>query len=152
MSNYTDCGIVNCYDMGKAVVIFANALGCGASYTYVGPFGYLNCIKPIGRGWTNNPFYDAGGWVDPNPIVNGDWDSSAGRSLFGNHGFARLGNDIYDASGGQVDVDGDPDGAPHTARDLDGDDTWTNDYDDRVIDDNPSSSPGSPTNYSFTVY
>jgi len=52
------------------------------------------------------------------------------------------------------DTDGDrPDyGPPFVARDLDGDDTWTNDYRDRVIDDVPSSSPGTPNDYSFGIY
>ena len=152
MCNYTDCGIVNCYDMGKAVVIFANALGCGSSYSFVSSFGYLNCIKPIGRGWTNNPFYDHGSPVNPNPIVDGDWSTTDGRSKFSNHAFSMLGSDIFDGSGGKVDVDADPDGAPHTAHILDGNDTWTNNYKNRVIDNNPPSSPTNPTNYNFTVY
>jgi len=63
-----------------------------------------------------------------------------------------LGSDIFDASGGRVDVDGDPDGSPHNARYLDGNDTWSNDYAGRVIDDNPPSNPASPVNYSFGVY
>jgi len=168
LANYdtASIGTVNCYDMGQAIVVFANALGCGAQYTYVGPFGYLNCIKPIGKGWANNPFYDNSS-CDANPIVNGDWSWAQGRSSFGNHGFARLGGNIYDGSGGQVDTggpgdpaspggdtDGDrPDyGPPFVARDLDGDDTWPNDYRNRVIDDNPTSNPGTPTNYTLSVH
>jgi len=143
-------GTVNCYDMAKALVVYANAVGCHTSNTYVIPFGYLNCIRPIGKGWTNNPFYDNEQY-DDDPIVNGDWDEDDGRSGFGNHAFARLSGDIYDASGGQVDVDGTPDAAPHTSRSLDGDDTWTDDYRDRVIDDDPASSPGTPTPYAFSV-
>jgi hypothetical protein len=151
LDDYPSVGTVNCYDMGKAVAAFANALGCGTVYTYVYPFGYLNCVKPVGLGWTNNPFYgDSPPW-DPNPIVDGDANSSDGRSGFARHGFTRLGGDIYDASGGQVDDDANPDEAPHTARELDGDDTWSSDYDDRVIDDVPSSSPGTPANHSFGV-
>jgi hypothetical protein len=148
---FDSIGKVNCYDMGKVVVTFANALGCGTVYAHVYPFGYENCIKPVGCGWTNNPFHDHGPPVDPNLIVDGDANSSDGRSAFSNHAFARLSGDIYDASGGQVDDDANPDEAPHTARELDGDDTWSNDYDGRVIDDTPSSSPGTPTNYSFGV-
>ncbi len=144
-------GIVNCYDMAAGVLIFANALGCSAQYTYVGPFGYLNCVKPIGKGWANNPFYDNSGY-NSNPIVDGDWSYADGRSSFGNHAFTRVANNIYDGSGGQVDVDSDPDGPPHTARDLDGNDTWQNDYRDRVIDDNPVSNPANPTNHNVSVY
>jgi hypothetical protein len=174
LTNYATAsiGTVNCYDMGKSVVVFANALGCNAVYTYVGPFGYLNCVKPIGKGWANNPFYDSDHY-DDSPILDGDDTNDgipyndAGRSSFGNHGFSRLGNYIYDASGCQVDTGGPGDpaspggdtdgdrvdyGPPFVARDLDGNDTWTGNYENRVIDDNPSSSPGTPTNYSFTVF
>jgi hypothetical protein len=154
LSNYNsgNIGVVNCYDMGKSVVVFANALGAGAEYTYVGPFGYLNCVHPIGRGWANNPFYDNPGY-NSNPVVNGDWSYSDGRSGFGNHGFTRLAGQIYDGSGGQVDIDGDPDACAGTiAHDLDGDDSWTNQYQAKVIDDVPASSPGTPTDYTFSVY
>ncbi len=151
-------GTVNCYDMGKSVVVFANALGCSGVYTYVGPFGYLNCVKPIGRGWANNPFYDNDDY-DSNPLVGGDtandgiFDNHAGRSAFGNHGFSRLAGYIFDASGGQVDVDGDPDfGPPFTARLLDGHDTWSNLYQTRVIDNNPPYATAAPIDYSFSVF
>ena len=60
---------------------------------------------------------------------------------------------IFDASGGQVDIDDDPDyGPPHEAHELDGEDNWNNDYKDRVIDNVPASSPSTPTTYSFGVY
>jgi len=142
-------GTVNCYDMGKVVVVFANAIGAGTEYVYVSPFGHLNCVKPIGRGWANNPFYDnpscPGG-----PIVSGD----TARCGFGNHGFSRLNADkIYDGSGGQVDVDSDPDDCPPTTPlDLAGYDSWLNNYRGKVIDFNPSSNPGSPVSYAFGVY
>jgi hypothetical protein len=149
---YSNIGTVNCYDMGKAVVIFSNAMGANAKYTYVNPFGYLNCIKPVGRGWANNPFYDNPG-CNPNPIVDGDWSSAQGRCRFGNHGFSRVSDYILDGSGGQVDVDADPDyGPPHTARELNGADTWTNNYRYLVIDNYPVSYPGYPTDYGFSVY
>ena len=97
-------------------------------------------------------------WID----LHNDGDAAddgipnnhAGRSLFGNHGFARLGEGIYDASVGCVDVDLDPDDGPihFPYRYLDGDDTWSSDYENRVIDDNPSSTTSSPVNYSFSVH
>ena len=154
LSNYaaTSIGVVNCYDMGKSVVVFANALGAGTEYTYTGPFGYLNLVKPIGKGWANNPFYD-GGFGSANPVVNGDWSFSDGRTSFGNHAFSRLGGQIFDASGGQVDTDSDPDTLPAgVPRALDGNDSWLSSYRVRVIDDVPASSPGTPTVYAFTVY
>jgi len=152
--NRTDIGTVNCYDMAKAEVIFANSIGCGASNTYVEPFGYLNCIYPIGCGWTNNPFYRFGPPIDPNPVVDGDGSIIEGRSGFANHAFARIDGWIYDASGGCVDVDLDPDDGPihFPYRYLDGDDTWTNNYRNRVIDNFPAVTPGSPVDYSFSVY
>jgi len=160
LNNYatSNIGVVNCYDMGKAVVVFANALGCGAEYTYTNPFGYLNAVRPIGRGWTNNPFYEAticGGSSPPSycnqPIVAED-SSYPQRTSFGNHGFSRVAGQIFDGSGGRVDIDGNPDAAPHTPHELDGDDSWSSLYKTRVIDDNPISSPGTPTAYSFGVY
>ena len=153
LSNYATAsiGTVNCYDMGKAVMVFANALGASAEYTLTNPFGYLNLVKPIGKGWANNPFYDNAG-CDSNPVVNGDWDFSQGRCSFGNHAFARLAGQIYDGSGGQVDTDGDPDGLPAGSPwALDGDDSWLATYRDRVIDNLPASSPGTPTVYTFGV-
>lgn len=154
LTNYNsgNIGTVNCYDMGKAVAVFANSLGCGTVYTYVSSFGYLNCVKPIGKGWANNPFYD-NSYYNSNPIVPGDWDSSNGRSGFGNHGFTRLNGYIYDGSGGQVDIDSDADyGPPFNALLLAGNDTWTNNYKGKVIDNNPSYSTSTPADYSFSVY
>ena len=154
LANYStsSLGVVNCYDMGKSVVVFANALGANAEYTYTGPFGFLNLINAVGRGWTNNPF-SANPGCSPNAIVPGDDGSAQNRCGFGNHAFARVGGQIYDASGGQVDTDSDPDTAPAgTPRDLDGDDSWLSLYRARVIDDVPASSPGTPTPYAFGVY
>lgn len=144
-------GSVNCYDMGKAVVVFSNALGCGASYAFTYPFGYLNCIQPVGRGWTNNPFYLNPNW-DPNPIVDGAWSENQGRSRFGNHAFARWnGTYIYDASAGIVDSCVPLDAEPCVEYSLDGLDSWNDSYRVRVIDDNPVSSPGTPSTYTVTV-
>ncbi len=142
-------GTVNCYDMGKAVVVFANALGADTEYVYVDPFGKLNCVRPVGRGWANNPFYDSS-FCPGGPIVPGD----SARCGFGNHGFTRLDADlIYDASGGQVDIDADPDDCPPaTALDLAGYDTWTNAYRAKVVDFTPPSNPGSPVRYDFVVH
>jgi len=144
LTNYDggSIGTVNCYDMGKSVAVFANALGCGTVYTFVDPFGYLNCIQPIGCGCTNNPFDAA------HPVVPGD----SGRTSFGNHGFTRLNGMIYDASVGYVDSDIDPDDCPCDFYALDGDDSWGNNYRNRVIDNVPASNPGAPTNYSSNVY
>jgi hypothetical protein len=139
--------IVNCYDMGKAVKIFANILGCNSNYAYTNPFGYLNCIKAIGRGWANNPFYASMG---TDPIMGEDDDYYDGRSGFGNHAFCMFGSSIYDACL-KVDTDGNPDAAPHTESWAMGWD-W-NTYKSKVIDNNPATSSGTPyTGYTFSVY
>jgi len=123
LTNYPTIGMVNCNDMGKALAVFANALGCGTKYVWVTPFGDYNCIKPIG------------GAV---------WDTGH----FGDHGFTRLDGKIYDASIGRVDVDDDPnDCTDHTEYELDGDANWP-DYADIVLD---NSTPGTPTVHDFNV-
>lgn len=144
LRQYPSIGKVNCYDMAKAIVVFSNALGCNAVNTYVQPFGYLNCIKPIGKGWTNNPFYDHPDVVSI-PIVD---INHPYRSGFGNHAFARLGGWVYDASAGQVDVDGTPYYAPHDPNNLDGNDTWNAYYRTKLIQ---QGTPGSPQNHSFGI-
>jgi hypothetical protein len=154
LTNYASAniGVVNCYDMGKAIVVFANALGASAEYVYSGPFGYLNLVKPIGKGWANNPFYDNPSYNSA-PVVDGDWSFGQGRSSFGNHAFAQVGGQIYDASGGQVDTDSDPDTLPAgTPRALDGNDSWLSSYRSRVVDNVPASSPVTPAVYTFSVY
>lgn len=145
--------IVNCYDMGKAVDIMSRVLGCSTDYALSYPFGYLNCIKPIGRGWANNPFYEAGSWSS-NPIVGEDDDMYNGRSFFGNHAFCELNSNIYDACL-KVDTDSNPDAPPHSNSNNG---NWAigwswNTYKSKVIDNNPSSSPPSETaNYTYEVY
>lgn len=104
--------VVDCYDMGKALKIFANALGCNSSYVFSYPFGYHNCIKAIGKGWANNPFYDHP-YFSSYPIVGEDDDDSDERSSFGNHAFCRISTIYYDACL-KVDTDVNPDAAPHT--------------------------------------
>jgi len=74
-------------------------------------------------------------------------NNHAGRSWFANHAFAMLVNDIFDPSLCKVDVDSYPDECWCTDRELDGDDTWTNDYRDRVIDDVPSPPEGTDLEY-----
>lgn len=150
LANYktASIGVVNCYDMSKSVVVFANALGASTDHSFTSPFGILNLINPIGRGWANNPFPNNPG-CDPNPVVNGDQV----RCGFGNHAFTLLSGQIYDGSGGQVDIDGDPDNLPAgTPRDLNGNDNWLSIYRTRVIDDFPASNPGTPTVYTFNVF
>jgi hypothetical protein len=154
LANYkvSNIGVVNCYDMGKSVMVFSNALGASAEYTFTGPFGFLNLIHAIGKGWTNNPFYDSGS-CNANAVVDGSWGSAQGRCGFGNHAFTRLAGQIYDGSGGQVDIDGAPDTLPAgTPQDLDGTDSWLSSYRDRVIDSSPPSTPGTPTPYTFSVF
>ncbi len=140
-------GDVNCYDMGKAVKTFANALGCNALYKYVRSFGYVNCIKPTGEAWTNNPFHDNSSWSDT-LIVGEDDDSTDGRSKFTNHSFGAIGDDVYDALM-SVDNDANPDAAPHSEYYLTGV-AWST-YKGLVKDDDPAYTTSTPETWSFIV-
>ena len=145
LANPKNVGKVNCHDLAQAVTVYANAVGCDAKWMVIRPFGYVNCIKPIGwSNWTNNPGFLLPSY-DPNPIVNGAWDMNQGRSRFEEHSVVTLGDKFYDTSVGQVDVDNIPDfGPPHTAYYLNGSDTWDSLYRARVIDSDPVSIPGKP--------
>lgn len=141
--------IVNCYDMGKSTMIFVNALGCNSNYAVIDYFGFVNCIKPIGRDWANNPLYNYGYPYSPYPIV--DEDVSTGRSYFQNHAFCLLGSDVYDACL-KADTDSNPDAPPHEESWVTG---WTwGYYKSKVIDNNPSPPNGTsdPVTYGFDVY
>ncbi|MEZ4587689.1 MAG: hypothetical protein R2909_14950 [Gemmatimonadales bacterium] len=56
LHEYPDFDIVNCYDCAAALAITASALGTPLGYHFHGPFGYLEYVRPIGRGKCNNPF------------------------------------------------------------------------------------------------
>lgn len=133
--------------MQKAVNIFANTLGCNSDYKFSSPFGYLNCIKAIGRGWSNNPFYAGMNSPYNVPIVGED---DAGRSGFGNHAFCMIGDVVYDACL-KVDTDNNPDAPPHDIESWAADWNWET-YKSKVIDNNPASNPGNPYEYNYSVY
>lgn len=146
--------IVNCFDMGKAVTIFANALGCNSSYNYCYHFGYVNCIKPIGRDWTNNPIYEYGYTYSSKLIVGEDdseYTTPYGRTYFTQHAFCILGGKIYDACL-KVNTSDNPDAPPFI-------ESWVNnldwsEYKNAIIDYSPSPPYGTsePSPYSFIVY
>ena len=75
----TGVGKVNCYDMGKALVTFSNALGCGLDLMYfksvnIDPIR-LNRVRPVG------------------------WDTDRkSPENFENHAFTEMENRIFDAS------------------------------------------------------
>jgi hypothetical protein len=148
LGNMPDIGIVNCYDMGKSLVTFSNVVGGGLTYRFSGPFGYLNCIYAIGRGWTNNPFYD-NPMCDPNPIVPEDWGWAQGRSSFGNHAFGSISDNIFDACL-TVDTDSNPDYGPPFTETWMLDEPW-NGYKTKVVDDNPPTNTAYPSTYTFTI-
>lgn len=141
--------IVNCYDMGKSVSIFVNALGCNANYALCEFFGYVNCIKPIGRGWTNNPLYNYGYPYSSDTIVGED--VTTGRSYFQNHAFCLLDSVLYDACL-KVDTDSNPD-APTFEESWVTGWTWAY-YKSKVIDNYPAPPYGTPdpVSYGFQVY
>lgn len=151
LDNIPNIGVVNCYDMGKSLVIFSNVVGCGLSYRRSDPFGYLNCIHAIGRGWTNNPFCQNTIYnYDPNPIVPEDWDDSNGRSKFGNHAFGSISDNIFDACL-TVDTDDNPDYEPHLIESWMINEPWNN-FKTKVVDNNPSTSSGYPSTWTFDIY
>jgi len=156
LANIPDVGIVNCYDMGKSLVTLSNTLGCGLSYRYSNPFGHLNCIYGIGRGWTNNPFNantEPLYHFVPDPIVPGDWGWDEGRSFFGNHAFGSIGDNIFDACL-TVDTDKDPDDGPSFKEAWMIDVPWEV-YKENVVDDYPIfilGPTGFPETKSFDIY
>lgn len=87
LNNIPSISLVNCYDMGKSLVIFANVVGCNSSYKYKQPFGPLYCEKAIGRAWKCN-------------------------ENFGNHGFGNIVDNVFDACL-TMDTDADPEAPPH---------------------------------------
>ncbi len=114
MVNQHEPRVGNCYDGAAIVHTLSDLLGAHTYFVYSNPFGYLNCIDPIGReeDYANNPFHEGFFWRD-DPVVYQDGTmSSCGRSSFGNHAFAatRPGADgvIWDATM-CVDIDGNPD-------------------------------------------
>lgn len=50
ISSLSGVGAINCYDMAKALVVFANSLGCNVSYEMAKDIDgdYSKCIKPVG--------------------------------------------------------------------------------------------------------
>ena len=144
---------LNCYDCGKALKIFSNAIGCNLVYQFSWPFGYVNCIKPIGKGWANNPFYDNPSYSS-DPIVGEDDDSGDGRSSFGNHAMSARSGNVYDATlkvNTQVNPDTVMVNPPPIETWVIGQWNWST-YVSKVVDDNPSTETGNPTSYSFSVY
>lgn len=139
LNNIPNVSTVNCYDMGKSLVSFSNVVGSNLNYRYSEPFGYLNCILPIGLPWTNDPF---GG---PPPIKPED----SARTDFGNHAFGSISDNIFDACM-KVDSDSNPDyGPPFT-------ETWLTNvvwptYRTMTVDDNPATSTGYPSTHPLAV-
>jgi len=149
LNNYGNISFVNCQDMAYAQVVFANSLGCNSESYWVHDFGYLNCCKPVGCDWTNNPCYDNNDVFSTDLIVPGDWaydsnDPCHSRCRFWGHEFAALEGKIFDSCIGKVDLGNeggwdpddpcDPDrpdygltGEPNTtfnAYDLEGNNIW----------------------------
>jgi hypothetical protein len=90
MVEQQDPKVGNCYDGAAIVHTLADLLGAQTRYVWSNPFGYLNCIDPIGRGedYSNNPFHESSYYRD-DPVTYQDGTSgSCGRSSFGNHAFA----------------------------------------------------------------
>lgn len=90
MVDQHDPRVGNCYDGAAIVHTLADLLGAQTHFVLSNPFGYLNCIDPIGReeDFSNNPFH-ANASYRGDPIVYQDGTyASCSRSSFGNHAFA----------------------------------------------------------------
>jgi hypothetical protein len=113
----------------------------------------VNCIYAIGKGWTNNPFYDDP-TNDPAPIVSEDagWNPpNEKRSKFIKHAFCMLFDDskIYDACL-KIDTAANPDfGPPFT---ISWAYNWSWDvYKSKVVDDIPHTNTGTPVSKYFGI-
>lgn len=122
LANIPDIGIVNCYDMGKALVSFSDVLGCNLVYRFTSPWGALNCSKAVGCAWKCD-----------------EW--------FSNHGFGTILPDTMFDACLVIDGDATPNNPPSTVFWL-LNILW-NDYKNKVME-NPAG-VGTPTVYSFTV-
>lgn len=121
LNNMPVIGYVNCYDMSKSSVSFGSVLGCDLNHFYTEGWGYMNCVKAIGKDW------------------------NCGEE-FGNHAFSKMNNKVYDACMA-VDTDSNPTTAPPATFTWLTDITWS-DYKSDVM---KGSTPGTPTQYAFTV-
>ena len=86
--------VVNCYDQAAAVYTLGRLLGIEVNYAYMNKFGYINTVNLVGVGNCNNPFYVGKPSPYNVPVVGSD---DTGRTRFGNHAFAMLGDNVYDA-------------------------------------------------------
>ncbi|MCC7508272.1 MAG: hypothetical protein IT464_02720 [Planctomycetes bacterium] len=107
---------VNCHDQALAVCTFAALIGADAEWCRMGPFGYVkpaNYCGGLDAGDNcNNPFFGMAGdlmTVASDPLVPDSdtmWRLDASgkrkRSMFFNHGWARVDGTIYDATVGDV--------------------------------------------------
>jgi hypothetical protein len=122
LGNIPSVGTVNCYDMGKSLVIFANSVGAGLGYTLSMPFGSLYCEHAIGRSWNCS-------------------------ESFGNHGFGNMSGNIFDACL-TVDTDGSPADGSSVLETWMLDMPWAS-YKSKVV---KTGSPGDPVGYTFSIY
>lgn len=81
--------ITGCDACARAVTLMATVVGARVECLDQQPFGFINVLKPIGRGPCNNPFYACGG----NPVV----PPGGEREPFDHHSFAGLDGYYYDA-------------------------------------------------------
>ncbi|MBO4448851.1 MAG: hypothetical protein J5807_05135 [Kiritimatiellae bacterium] len=94
--------VVNCYDQAGGICSLGTLLGINAKYAYMNPFGYINIVNIVGVGQCNNPFFgDISRQYGTTPVVGQDLIYPL-RSSFGNHAFAKVGNDVFDSCAGPV--------------------------------------------------
>lgn len=90
---------VNCYDQAAALTALSAALGIGADYLFLEPFGKIKTTNLIGIGPCNNPFFEnySPSVPEGRPIVN---PGHPNRTGFGNHAFVGYTPKAYDACAG----------------------------------------------------
>lgn len=91
---------VNCYDQAGAVVAIGTLCGIEVEYVYMKPFGYINEVDLVGIGKCNNPFFEDPGYKPHTNAIEGA--DCIRRSSFGNHAFAMIRGDVFDACAGPV--------------------------------------------------
>ena len=99
-TNVRASSTVNCYDQAGAVVSIGSLCGTRVEYAYMRPFGYINEVKLVGVGNCNNPFFMDSSYAPYTNVVEGA--DCIDRSAFGNHAFATLGTNVFDACAGPV--------------------------------------------------
>jgi hypothetical protein len=95
---------VNCQDITAAVQTLINLVGGDSQFAHRTKFGYLNTVKLIGVGKSNNPFFNHSGIANQKVVGKDDlWfdankDGFRDRTYFKFHTYVLLRGKVYDAT------------------------------------------------------